>query len=118
MMTRNKKLRAILIVFAFALMGFPGMASAGDEGCVTCHAGELSLNLVMKKFEVHPPVEMMVNTVPTDCLMCHGEGSDLALSTIVHKAHFAADAEMSCTTCHTMNAETGEATLKSGAKNW
>ena len=117
-MARNNRLRVGFIALAFALASFPLVVGAADEGCVSCHAGELSLNLLMKKFEVHPPVEMMVNTVPDDCLMCHAAGSELALSKIAHKAHLATDSGMNCTSCHAMNAETGEATVKSGAKNW
>ena len=117
-MTGKNRIFGLVFALTIALAGLPAMVSAGDEGCVSCHAGELSLNLVMKKFEAHPPIELMVNNLPGDCLMCHAEGSDLTLSPIIHKAHFANDAEMACTSCHGMDAETGIASVKSGAKNW
>ena len=117
-MHRNKKLRIIFFSLAFALASLPGVVGAGDDGCVSCHAGDLGLNVLLQKVEAHPDVGPMVNTVPTDCLMCHAKGAPAALSAIVHKAHFAADPGMSCTACHAMNVETGEATQKSGAKNW
>ena len=117
-MDRMNKLRIGLIALAFALASLPGIVGAGDEGCVSCHAGDLGFNVLMQKVEAHPDVSMMINTIPTDCLMCHAGGTPAALSVIVHKAHFAANPVMSCTSCHAMNAETGEAALKSGAKNW
>ena len=117
-MDRIKKLRIVFFALAFTLASLPGAVGAHDGGCVTCHTGDLGLNVLLQKVEAHPDVGPMVNTVPTDCLMCHAKGAPAALSAIVHKAHFANDPAMSCSSCHAMNVETGEATLKSGAKNW
>ena len=91
----------------------PGAANAEDEGCVSCHVDGLSLNVVLGNVQGHPNISAMMKTIPTDCVMCHAKGTPKALSVILHKAHL-----MTCTFCHSMNPETGEAGLKSGAKNW
>jgi len=111
---RNPK--AMIFMLVFALMSLPGAVAAGDEGCVTCHAGPMALNtLLPQKVEGHPDVGMMVNTVPTDCVMCHAAGTPLALMEVVHGRHEG----VSCDNCHVLDAETGmPASIKSAPKNW
>lgn len=116
-MVKNlRKLSMVSLALAFTLASFSGTVVAGDEGCVTCHAGPMALNtLLTQNVANHPDVGPMVNTVPTDCAMCHAKGSALALMDIVHKRHEG----VACDNCHVVDAETGApAALKTGAKNW
>jgi hypothetical protein len=109
------KPKVVLVVLALALAGLSGVVAAGDEGCVTCHVGPMALNqLLPARHENHPDVGMMVNTVPTDCAMCHAQGTERALMTIVHAKH----ESMGCDNCHVLD-EAGTPTgVKTGAKNW
>lgn len=106
----------MFVVLAFALLSLSGAAFAEDEGCVTCHAGPMALNtLLPERVEGHPDVGMMVNTVPTDCAMCHAKESPMALMGVVHGKHEG----VTCDNCHVVDADSGmPASLKSGAKNW
>ena len=108
--------KVVFIALALALAGLSGIATAGDEGCTTCHAGPMALNtLLAAKVENHPDIAAMVNTVPTDCAMCHAKGTPMALMEIVHARHEGVD----CATCHVIDAESGMPTsTKAGAKNW
>jgi hypothetical protein len=108
-------LRVMVISLAFALVGLSGVVVAGDEGCVSCHAGPMALNeLLAARFEGHPDVGMMVNTVPTDCAMCHAKDSDVSLMGIIHPAHDGMD----CQSCHTVDENNMPTGVKTGAKNW
>jgi len=116
-MIRNvSKLRMMSFALVFVLVSLSGAVVAGDEGCVTCHAGPMALNtLLTERVENHPDVGPMVNTVPTDCVMCHAKGTPLAMMEVVHGRHEA----MACDSCHVVDADTGMPTsVKTGAKNW
>jgi hypothetical protein len=100
----------------FVLAGLSTTVIAGDEGCVSCHAGPLALNtLVTERVENHADVGPMINTVPNDCLMCHAKGSPMGLMEAIHTRHEG----VSCDSCHVIDADSGmPSALKSGAKNW
>jgi len=46
------------------------------RGCVDCHKksgdNDYRLNVSLKGIAGHPAIDTIVNTVPTDCMMCHG----------------------------------------------
>lgn len=118
-MIRVNKLRSLWMmsfVLALLLLVLPGITVAADEGCVTCHAGPLALNtLLPERVANHPDVSMMVNTVPTDCAMCHGKGTPLALMNIIHPRHEG----ITCDNCHVVDADSGApSAIKTDAKNW
>ena len=109
------KLRVMSVALAVALMSLSAPVLAGDEGCVTCHAGPLALNaLLPAKYPNHPDVGMMVNTVPTDCAMCHAKGTDKALMAIIHPKHEG----VACDNCHVVDDAGAPTGVKTGAKNW
>lgn len=115
MVKKVSKLRIAFLVLAFALVSLSGSVTAGDEGCVMCHAGPLALNtLLPAKNENHPDVGMMVNTVPTDCAMCHAAGTEMALMALVHPKHEGVD----CQNCHVVDDAGVPTSIKTGAKNW
>lgn len=105
------------------------------NGCVDCHRkvseerdyrltryiGELA-----KKGE-HPDVVAAINTIPTDCMMCHSKSAAKDIGTepfaaLLHKIHLVGGKENhfitkyqgKCTYCHALNKETGEWRIKSG----
>lgn len=109
------KLRVTFFALALALVNLPVSAVAEDEGCVACHAGPMALNgLLTERVANHPDVSMMVNTVPTDCAMCHAAGTDLGLMNIIHPRHEG----MACDSCHAVDDSGAPASIKTGAKNW
>ena len=122
------KLRLAFIASALALTAGTGISLADDaypEGCVSCHAeGDMTIGALLSGLG-HKNVDNMVETVPTDCLECHSEdGGFPPLYEFIHPAHYAADSgfmtefEGNCTHCHAMDMDTGEVSVKSGAKNW
>lgn len=127
----------IALFFTFALTigaeGLQGINAADNypNGCISCHkqsdSGDYRLNTMMSEMSSHPSISKMVKSVPADCMMCHGADSyGGKLSSVVHEAHFASPSENSfvayysgdCLNCHSMNTSTGEASIKSGSKNW
>lgn len=114
--SKVSKLWLISVALVVALAGLSVTAVAGDEGCVTCHAGPMALNtLLPERVANHPDIGPMVNTIPTDCAMCHAKGSPMALMAVLHPKHEG----VACDNCHVVDAETGAPTsLKTGAKNW
>jgi hypothetical protein len=56
----------------------------------------------------------MVNTIPTDCAMCHQKGTEMALMGIVHAKHEGVD----CASCHVVDENNMPTSNKTGAKNW
>ena len=115
MVKKFSNLRVVFLALAFALVGLSGAVVAGDEGCVTCHAGPMALNtLLPAKNANHPDVGMMVNTVPTDCAMCHAKGTEMALMTLIHPKHEGVD----CQNCHVVDDSGVPSGVKTGAKNW
>jgi len=113
------KLRTFSFALILALFGLTGVVIAEDKGCVTCHAGEMALNTILtERVENHMDVGPMVNTVPTDCLMCHASGSETSLMEPLHSRHEGAEG-VTCDSCHELDADSGMPTaLKAGAKNW
>ena len=107
-------LKVVAFALALALVGLSSAVSAGDEGCVTCHAGPMALNELMAKNEAHPDISMMVNTVPTDCAMCHAKGTEMALMAVIHPKHEGVD----CANCHVVDENNMPTGVKTGAKNW
>jgi hypothetical protein len=109
------KFRVTIFALALALVSLSGVVTAGDEGCVTCHAGPMALNTMLsERVANHPDVGPMVNTVPTDCAMCHAAGTEMALMAIIHPRHEA----VTCDNCHVMDEASVPTGVKSGAKNW
>ena len=109
------KLPVTILALALALASLSGTVVAGDEGCVTCHAGPMALNtLLPAKYANHPDVGMMVNTIPTDCAMCHAKGTDKALMAIIHPKHEG----VACDNCHVVDDAGAPTGVKTGAKNW
>jgi len=110
------RMKMMPFALAFALVGLSGAAVAEDGGCVTCHAGPLALNtLLPQKVANHADIGPMVNTIPTDCAMCHAKETPMALMTIIHPRHEG----VACDNCHVVDAESGmPSSIKSGAKNW
>lgn len=111
-----QRLMLTSIVLVFALLSLPVTTSAEEGGCVTCHAGPLALNtLLPAKVAAHPDIGAMVNTIPTDCAMCHAKETEMALMGLIHPRHEG----VACDNCHVVDADTGmPASIKSGAKNW
>jgi len=115
MMAKLFNLKFAVIALALALASLSGVVVAEDEGCVTCHAGPMGLNeLLPAKNANHPDISGMVNTVPTDCAMCHAAGTDMALMNLVHPRHEGVD----CVNCHAVDEAGAPTAIKSGAKNW
>lgn len=75
------------------------------DGCLDCHKSddeENSLTAVIAKIDGHPQMPM---ETAADCVQCHAEGSPLALSGAMHKAHLQGEAYKesfgnSCLNCH------------------
>jgi hypothetical protein len=128
---------AALMVFVAAdvpsAAELPGLTAADKlpKGCVDCHSNQgegkdYRLNVSLKQVKGHPDIASIVKTVPTDCAMCHKEGTPKALSTALHKSHYEKLAESSfvkfysgeCLNCHTLNTTTFQMKVKSGPKNW
>jgi hypothetical protein len=119
---------------AYADSPLPGINSEDKhpKGCVDCHVdaggGKANrLNVELKKVKDHPDVGAMMNTLPQDCFMCHKEGGAAsAINMITHKQHYANPTKNSfvseyggsCLTCHKVDLDTGEVTIKNGPKNW
>lgn len=111
---KTPTLKIIILGLALLTLGLSGSIQAGDEGCVTCHVGPMALNELLAKNEAHPDVSAMVNTIPTDCAMCHQKGSEMALMGIVHAKHEGVD----CASCHVVDENNMPTSNKTGAKNW
>jgi nitrate/TMAO reductase-like tetraheme cytochrome c subunit len=106
--------KMMILSLALIAIVLSGSIQAGDEGCVTCHVGPMALNELLAKNEAHPDVSAMVNTIPTDCAMCHQKGTEMALMGIVHAKHEGVD----CTSCHVVDENNMPTSNKTGAKNW
>ena len=141
MKQRNRLFVIIAVLFAASaltiaaddLVQLPGI-NADDQhvkGCIDCHGAsgdnDYRLNVSLKGISGHPPIDAIVKTLPNDCTMCHKAGAKAgALSTLIHKAHYANPAENhfiasyqgQCLECHSLNLTTGVMTVKSGPKNW
>jgi len=122
------KLRLAFIASAIVLSAGTGVSLADDaypEGCVSCHAeADMTVGAMLAELG-HKKIDNMVETVPTDCFECHSEDGGFGeLYEFIHPAHYAADSkfvaefEGKCTHCHAMDVESGEVSVKSGAKNW
>ncbi len=113
----------------------PGITTPDDHpnGCVSCHVlkegdvNPLTLNLTLARISTHPKVDTLVKKIPTDCLMCHKDGSKADnLFARAHKAHFGKLANSlfiknyqgACLNCHVMDLTTFNVAVKSGPKNW
>ena len=112
----------------------PGVTVTDEhpDGCVDCHknAGEghdYRLNVSLRSVEGHPDITNLVKTLPDDCAMCHRASTPAGpLNLITHKDHYRDPSENhfitgyqgACLNCHSVDAATGEMTMKSGAKNW
>lgn len=105
------------------------------NGCVDCHrkaSQERDYRLtsfvaqLTEKGE-HPNVVATINTIPTDCMMCHSKPAASNVGTepfvtLLHKIHLVGGKENhfithyqgKCTYCHALNKETGEWRIKSG----
>jgi len=109
------ELRVLVLALAVALVGLAGAVNAGDEGCVSCHAGDMALSaLLPARVANHPDISMMVNEVPTDCAMCHAKDSDMGLMGLIHPRHEGVD----CGSCHVVDENNMPTAIKTGAKNW
>jgi hypothetical protein len=147
-MQTNKKAFYVIVMFAavftFTLAGsilvaedipaLPGVTVDDDHpnGCVDCHGkvddhDEDLLNVAVKNFGKHPPIDKIVKKAPDDCVKCHKEGSKAgAMSDITHKNHFSKGKENNfvlyyngeCLHCHSIDLATGAMVVKSGPSNW
>ena len=147
-MKTNKKAFYVIVMFAavftFTMAGsilvaediaaLPGVTVDDDHpnGCVDCHVKvdeerDHRLNVGVKQFEKHPPIDKMVKKVPGDCMKCHKESSKAgAMSDVLHKAHFSKGKENhfvshyngECLNCHSIDLATGVMGVKSGLSNW
>jgi hypothetical protein len=121
------------VVISIGADGLQGIDATDNypNGCVSCHSqsdsGDYRLNTMMSEMNGHPDISKMVKTAPADCMMCHGDDSyGGKLSSVVHEKHFATPSDNAfvayyggdCLNCHSINVRTGEASVKSGAKNW
>lgn len=114
-MVKLFNLRLAVAALALALVSLSGVVVAEDEGCVTCHAGEMALNALLPARNAnHPDIGAMVNTVPSDCAMCHAAGTEMALMNLIHPRHEGVD----CQNCHVVDDAGAPTAIKTGAKNW
>jgi hypothetical protein len=113
---------------------FPPGVTVKDEhpqGCVDCRVsipnGDYRLNAELAKVSDHPKIDAVLKTVPTDCLMCHKQGTkEGPLTFITHRVHYRKPKDNVfitvyqgvCLNCHAVNAETEAMVVKSGPKNW
>ncbi len=116
---------------AQAIAKLPGITTEDQhpQGCVDCHtqssSGDHRLNVALKEVSGHPAIDSIVNTVPNDCMMCHGSYA-AKLNTITHTAHYKNPEENhfvgyyagQCLECHSLDLSTGTMSVKSGPKNW
>lgn len=106
----------------------PGIVGKDTKpnGCVSCHTGQHTLNKDLAAAK-HKNVDAKTKVVPTDCKSCHKADGDIdSLAQMAHLVHYA-DGEKSefvreyggqCLHCHAIDLKTGDAKVKSGAKNW
>jgi hypothetical protein len=97
-------------------------------GCVDCHDGTAAATVgALLETLGHPDVGEDTEVLPDDCSDCHSEeGGMWLLSEVAHMSHyreaadnkFVQDFDGDCRHCHVMDGETGEASVKSGPKNW
>ena len=131
--------RAALILVAAIFAAIPATVVASDEGasdypegCVSCHIrrqGQTDLRLGVLLNQIGHPEMRRMRKVPRDCIRCHTpeEGSDEPkFSQLIHAIHYDVPATNTfvtvyggdCQECHQMDAEEGEAIVKTGATNW
>jgi hypothetical protein len=112
----------------------PGITVTDEhpQACVDCHTNQgqgkdYRLNAELAKVSGHPKIDSIVKTVPTDCLICHKEGTKAGpLYLITHRDHYRNPADNAfikfyqgaCLNCHSLDTATGKMTVKSGPKNW
>jgi hypothetical protein len=132
----------IIIGSAFLLLSatakeppfLPGLTvkDTTPNGCVDCHKlidakHDYRLNVGLAQNDEHPDITKIVKKVPTDCFMCHKEGTKAGpLQTQLHKVHYQKPAENpfvtmyngACLNCHALKVETGIVSVKTGDKNW
>ena len=111
----------------------PGVTSQDERpnGCIDCHRGAASetdrIDVILAKLDGHPNVAPITKRVPDDCRLCHKpKMPGGTLSFITHLQHYEdpADSDFissydgACLSCHALDLNTGEITIKSGAKNW
>ncbi len=123
-----------------AVPEIPGITAddAHVNGCVDCHRkasedSDYRISTYIKELAgegKHPDVTAMVNTIPDDCLVCHGEttaegmGTD-PLARILHRIHlvgaeenhFVTGYQGQCTHCHALDKDTGRISTKSGEES-
>lgn len=109
------------------LAGDPGPGPY-PQGCVDCHTKDGAENIgALLESVGHRDVDAETETVPDDCKSCHSEdGGYSLLSELSHIFHYENPAENEfirvyggdCLHCHALDVDTGEATNKSGPKNW
>ena len=146
-MTSRRKSLALTLALALALASLGGLGTLHAEtdgdaakaalqpgettvspGCVDCHNGDMAATIgTLLDGLGHMPVDDMVETVPDDCMECHGEaGGAWMMSEMSHVLHFedptsnafVIDHGGNCLSCHVMDVETGEVQVKSGPRNW
>lgn len=120
----NLRVACVALALSVAVAGAV-FADDYPNGCVSCHAAaDMTVGAMLEGLG-HKNVSSMVETIPTDCTDCHSEdGGFGGLWEFIHPAHFAADSKFmsefggDCRHCHSMDADSGEAAVKSGDKNW
>lgn len=111
----------------------PGITAPDEHprGCVDCHVNagagnDHRMNVELAKGGKHPNIDAIVKTVPTDCTMCHKAGAAGPLQLVAHKLHYREPDDNvfvnnyggACLQCHSLDANSGNMTMKSGPKNW
>ena len=124
---------AMVLSWADSHAQLPGITveDTHPNGCIDCHKetddGDYRLSTSLKELSGHPDISMIVKTLPNDCAMCHKPKAPAgALNTITHQFHyenpgennFIKDYAGACLSCHALNTESGEMSVKSGPKNW
>lgn len=139
MTKRTRFIVAVTVMVAVTAFGLwaqehvklPGINSEDQHpnGCVDCHKisgdSDYRLNVSLREVAGHPAIDSIVNTLPDDCMMCHGSYA-AKLNTITHTSHYANPEENhfvayyggQCLECHSIDVDTGKTDVKSGPKNW
>ena len=127
------RLRVFPLAALSALLAFTSLSHADDypQGCVDCHVqktGDTNMRLNALLVQIGHPSVAKVKKVPTSCGGCHaaGEGEENVFAHIIHQIHydvpkanlFTTKFGGDCLHCHAMDADEGEAVVKSGPRNW
>lgn len=122
---------SLAVIAALLAAAAPAQADEYPQGCVDCHKqdpGKTNLTLNALLAQIGHPKLPKVKKVPTSCGGCHAsdEGEENQFAHMIHQIHFDVPKANLYTTrfggdclhCHAMDADSGEALVKSGPRNW